>query len=230
MTSTARPRSSALPLENGDRLTRAEFERRYSASPRVKKAELIEGIVHMPSPVRLRQHANPHARLIGWLHQYEAATPGVELADNATVRLDLDNVPQPDVILRILPQAGGQSHDSADDYVEGAPELIAEIASSTASYDLHEKRRVYRRNAVREYLVWLVDENRAEWWGLRDGEYVTLPLEDGLLKSGVFPGLWLDAAALVNGQSAQVLAQLQRGLATEQHSAFAAELSARLGQ
>jgi Uma2 family endonuclease len=216
------------PLENGDRLTRAEFERRYTAMPHLNKAELIEGIVHMPSPVRLKKHAKPHAQLIGWLHQYEAATPGVELADNATVRLDLDNEFQPDVLLRILPTAGGQSDDSPDDYVEGAPELVGEVASSSASYDVHEKKRAYRRNRVQEYLVWLVDERRLAWWELREGDFLELPVEDGLIKSRVFPGLWLNTTALVNGQSADVLKDLKRGLATEEHRAFAAQLRSRL--
>jgi Uma2 family endonuclease len=216
------------PLENGDRLTRAEFERRYAAMPHLKKAELIESVVHMPSPVRLKKHAKPHATLVTWLGTYEAATPGIELADNATVRLDLDNEPQPDVLLRVLPDAGGQSHDSADDYVEGAPELVAEVASSSASYDVHEKKRAYRRNRVQEYLVWLVDEKRLEWWELHEDDYVELPREGGLIKSRIFPGLWLDTAALLNGQSADVLNQLERGLATEEHRAFAAHLRARL--
>jgi Uma2 family endonuclease len=216
------------PLENGDRLTRAEFERRYAAMPHLKKAELIEGIVHMPSPVRLKKHAKPHASLVTWLGTYEAATRGVELADNATVRLDLDNEPQPDALLRILPGAGGQSGDSADDYVEGGPELVAEVASSSASYDVHEKKRAYRRNRVQEYLVWLVDERRVRWWELREDDYAELPVEEGLTKSRVFPGLWLDAAALVNGQSADVLKQLERGLATVEHRSFAAQLRSRL--
>jgi len=223
-------RTGPPPLENGDRLTRAEFERRYAAMPHLKKAELVEGIVYLPSPAHLRQHAEPHAKLIAWLGWYEAATPAVGIADNATTRLDWENEPQPDVLLRILPQAGGQSRDSVDDYVEGAPELIAEIASSSASYDLHEKKRAYRRNNVREYLVWLVDEQRIEWWELREGEYVSLPLEDGLIKSRVFPGLWLDTMALLKGDSAKVLAQLQRGLASPEHAAFAAALSSRIGQ
>jgi Uma2 family endonuclease len=231
LTPPARRSKAGVPtLENGDRLTRPEFERRYAAMPHVKKAELIEGIVHLPSPVHHNKHAKPHAELIAWLGWYKAVTPGVEIADNATVRLDLDNEPQPDVLLRILPKAGGQSRDTADDYLEGAPELTAEVASSSVSYDLHEKKRAYRRNGVREYLVWLVEEDRVEWWELSEGEYVSLPVEDGLLKSRVFPGLWLDAAALVSGQSAKVLAQLQRGLATEEHAAFAAQLSARLKQ
>lgn len=214
-------------LEGGDRLTRAEFERRYAAMPRLKKAELIEGIVFMPSPVG-RLHAAAHAEVITWLGAYRAATPGVELADNATVRMDLDNEPQPDALLRILPAAGGQSGDSKDDYVSGAPEFVAEVASSSASYDLHEKKRAYRRNGVREYLVWLIQETRVEWWELNEGEYVSLRAEHGVLKSRVFPGLWLDAEALVGGQPARVLAQLQLGLESPEHAAFAAELSARL--
>lgn len=108
-------------LENGDRLPRPEFERRYAAMPQVKKAELIEGIVYMPSPVRVRQHGRPHALVMGWLSNYWAATPGVDLCDNTTVRLDLDNEPQPDALLRI---EGGTSRISEDDYIEGSPELV----------------------------------------------------------------------------------------------------------
>jgi len=103
------------PLEQGDRLTRAEFERRYSAMPQVKKAELVEGIVYMPSPVRINKHSRPHAKLITWAGHYEAATPGVALADNGTARLDLDNEPQPDLFLQIVPEAGGQTRNTEDD-------------------------------------------------------------------------------------------------------------------
>jgi Uma2 family endonuclease len=142
------------PLENGDRLTRREFERRYQARPDIKKAELIEGVVYMPSPVHFRSHSEPHGWIIGWLVAYCAGTPGVRLGDNATVRLDRDNEVQPDALLRIEPEAGGSSRISEDDYVEGAPELIVEIAATSASYDLHDKLQVYRRNGVREYVVW----------------------------------------------------------------------------
>src|SRR5262245_51963059 len=114
------------PLEPGDRLTRDEFERRYDAMPRLKKAELIEGVVYMPSPVRHRRHGRPNLHLAGWVAAYEAATPGVEGADNGTARLDLDNEPQPDVLLLIDPARGGQARISSDDYVEDAPELVAE--------------------------------------------------------------------------------------------------------
>src|SRR2546426_7091508 len=96
-TPTSRPRVQppVPPLETGDHLTRAEFERRYEAMPHLKKAELIEGVVLMPSPARLRRHARPHAHLIAWLVQYETGTPGIVVGDNGTARLDLDNEPQP---------------------------------------------------------------------------------------------------------------------------------------
>jgi Uma2 family endonuclease len=220
--------STTPPLENGDRLTRAEFERRYRSMPGLNKAELIEGVVYMPSPGRLNKHAKPHAHLVTWMGTYEAATPGVELADNATVRLDLENEPQPDALLRILPNAGGQSRDCQEDFVEGAPELAAEVASSSASYDLHQKKRAYRRNRVREYLVWLVDEHRLLWWELRDDDYVELAPVDGLLKSRTFPGLWLDTAALLDGRSAAVLEKLGHGLATEEHLSFIDHLRSQM--
>lgn len=151
--------SIILPLEAGDRLSRPEFERRYQAAPHINKAELIEGVVYMPSLVRAKSHSQPHGLLITWLGVYNAATPGVGLHDNPTVRLDLDNEPQPDALLRI--ETSGQSHISEDDYIEGAPELIAEVAASSAAYDLHDKKRAYRRNGVQEYLVWQVLEQNS---------------------------------------------------------------------
>jgi Uma2 family endonuclease len=144
------------PLEAGDHLTRREFEQRYEAMPEVKKAELIEGVVYIPSPVRAKSHGEPHSHIMTWLGVYRAMTPGVQLLDNATIRLDLDNEPQPDATLRIESMVGGRSLLSEDDYLEGAPELIAEVAASGASYDLHEKLRAYRRNGVQEYVVWRV--------------------------------------------------------------------------
>jgi Uma2 family endonuclease len=213
------------PLENGDRLTRDEFERRYAAMPHLKKAELIEGIVYMPSPVRYRHHGVPHALLIGWLVQYAAGTPGVAVSDNSTVRVDLDNEPQPDALLLIDPARGGQAHFSTDDYIEGSPELVAEVASSSVSYDLHAKLHVYRRNGVREYIVWRVLEQAIDWFVLRAGQYERLPVDaDGLLQSEVFPGLWLDPAALVRGDLATVLTIVQQGLVSPEHATFVTRL------
>jgi hypothetical protein len=216
---------AVLPLENGDQLTRAEFERRYEAMPHLKKAELIEGVVYVPSPVRHRQHGAPHAHLIIWLGQYAINTPGVEVGDNSSVRLDLDNEPQPDALLFIDPACGGQVQLSADGILEGAPEMVAEVASSSVSYDLHAKLHVYRRSGVREYIVWRVLEREIDWFVLRDGQYERMLVDaQGLLRSEVFPGLWLDAAALVRGDLAAGLASLQQGLASPEHVAFVSRL------
>ncbi|MEW5959744.1 MAG: Uma2 family endonuclease [Chloroflexota bacterium] len=215
-----------LPLENGDRLTRAEFERRYEAMPHLKKAELVEGVVYMPSPVHFEKHSKPHAQIIGWLVVYHAATPGVDLGDNATVRLDMDNEFQPDALLRLDSALGGTSRISDDDYIEGSPELIVEIAGSSASYDLHDKLKVYRRNGVQEYVVWRVYEKQLDWFQLSEGEYRPLsPDAAGVIRSRVFPGLHLAATALLAGDLAAVLAEVRRGTETEEHAAFSERLA-----
>ncbi len=213
------------PLENGDHLTREEFERRYDAMPGLKKAELIEAVVYMPSPVRHGRHSHPHTRLVTWLGTYETDTPGVEAGDNGSIRLDLDNEPQPDAYLFIRPERGGQVRISEDDYVEGAPELIAEIAASSASIDLGKKFDVYRRNNVREYVVWRVLDRRVDWFINRGGriEPVHSPA-DGIFRSEVFPGLWLNAAALVRNDRKAVQAALQQGLDSPEHAEFVARL------
>jgi Uma2 family endonuclease len=219
------PAAEAIPpLENGDRLTRPEFERRYDAMPGLTKAELIEGKVYMPSPVSI-DHDGPHFDLITWLGIYRVATPGVRGGDNGSLRLDLDNEPQPDAYLMILPTHGGQAGISTDRYVEGAPELVAEVAASSVSYDLHDKLNAYRRNEVREYVVWRVLDRAIDWFVLREGRYDRLPPDEaGLYKSEILPGLWLDAAALVHGDLASVLRSLQQGLASAEHAAFVAQL------
>ena len=214
------------PLEGGDRLRRAEFERRYQAMPWVKKAELIEGVAYMGSPVRQKSHGKPHASIMGWLVCYTAATPEVDIGDNATVRLDLDNEPQPDALLRIEPEAGGHSHISEDDYIEGPPELVVEIAASSASYDLHDKLHAYRRNMIQEYIVWRIYDQQIDWWELHEGEYQHLaPAEDGVVHSRVFPGLCLNIPALLNGDLAGVLATQQSTLNNEDHTAFVMRLA-----
>jgi Uma2 family endonuclease len=211
------------PLENGDRLTRAEFERRYAAMSQVKRAELIEGVVHMPTPVKT-SHGKAHAQLLGWLAAFCAATPHLEVYDNTTVRLDADNEVQPDALLRI--EREGRSSISGDGYIEGPPELIAEIAASSAAIDLHAKMNVYRRSGVQEYLVWQTFESRLDWFELRDETLVPLaPDDEGVFRSKVFPGLWLDAIALLQGDLAAVLKQLQEGLETSEHSELVKKLN-----
>ncbi|MBW4610098.1 MAG: Uma2 family endonuclease [Hassallia sp. WJT32-NPBG1] len=214
------------PLESGDRLSRHEFERRYTAMPHLKKAELIEGVVYVSSPLRFKSHGQPHGDLIIWLGTYKVSTPGVELGDNATVRLDLDNEPQPDVLLLIDEKLGGQAKISEDDYIEGAPELVAEVAASSASNDLYDKKRAYRRNGVQEYIVWQILENKVDWFSLQNDEYVKLEADaNGVIKSRIFPGLWLDMTALLTGEMTKVLAVLQQGLNSTEHQAFVERLS-----
>jgi hypothetical protein len=215
-------------LEPGDRLTRDEFERRYEAMPQLKKAELIEGEVVMPSPVRLEQHGVPHADLIAWLGAYRAHTPGVRAADNTSIRLDLDNEPQPDATLLVLPECGGQAKIDGDDYVVGGPEWLGEIAASSASIDLGKKLRVYRRNGVREYVVWRVLDEALDSFVLRESQFEpSKPDSDGVYRSQAFPGLWLNAPALLAGNLLQVLQTLEQGVATPAHAAFVAQLKAK---
>ncbi len=153
------PQRGIPPLVAGDRLTRAEFERRYLAMPEIKKAELVEGIVYMPSPVRLTRHGQQHVLLTTWLGYYFGKTPGIKhVGDNVTVRLDEDNEPQPDLCLLLPAAAGGAAKVDADGYIAGPPELVCEVSGSTVSMDLNQKLGAYRRNGVREYLVWRVDD------------------------------------------------------------------------
>ncbi|MGG6270021.1 Uma2 family endonuclease [Leptolyngbya sp. AN03gr2] len=214
------------PLENGDRLTRPEFERRYNATPHLKKAELIEGVVYVPAALRFKSHADPHSNLIIWLGNYKIATPGLELGIEPTIRLDLDNSPQPDAALLISESAGGRSRLSEDDYIEGAPELLAEIAASSAAIDLGDKKRAYRRNGVQEYIVWRVYDRAIDWFRLQTGDYVSLPVDDqGIARSQVFPGLWLAIDAMLSGEMQTVLSTLQLGLNSPEHQAFKQRLA-----
>ena len=214
------------PSEPGDRLSREEFERRYHAMPHLKKAELLRGSVYMPSQVRIHLHAEPHAFVLGWLFAHMVATSGVFTADNAIVRLGTEDEPQPDALLRIASDRGGQAEIDADGYLRGAPELAVEIASSSVSYDLHLKRDVYGEHGVREYLVWRVGDRAIDWFVLRGDRYQPLVAEaEGTLRSEVFPGFWLDPAALVSGDGARVLEVLHQGLASPEHAAFVKRLA-----
>lgn len=240
--SPPRPEAAPIPpLRTGDRLTAPEFERRYDAMPHLKKAELIDGVVYipspdfylpggnppeMPSPVSYRKHGKPHAWLMGWLATYNAETPGTGAADNSSVRMDLENMPRPDGALLIEPEYGGRVQISEDDYIVGGPELVAEVAYSSVSHDLHGKLRVYRRNGVREYLVWRTEDDAVDWFVNREGRFERLPIAaDGLLKSETFPGLRLDPAALVARDLPRVFAVLRQGLARPEHAAFVARLN-----
>ena len=218
--------ASLPPLENGDRLPRREFERRYAAQPRTKKAELIAGVVCTTIPVRL-DHAEPHALIQTVLLVYCGHTPGVIGADSATVRLTAHSEVQPDVLLRIDENAGGTARVSADGYLEGAPELVVEVAASSASIDLHDKLRVYQSAGVREYIVWRTHDNHIDYFGLFEGHYKPLPKDaTGLARSEVFPGLWLDTLALCRGDLAAALSRLEEGTNSPAHRHFLKQLVA----
>ena len=225
-TAPARP-SVVPPLQPGDRLTRAEFERRFDATPGLKKAELIEGRVYMPPPVSHVDHSDPHQTLNGWLWSYRVATPHIGGGTDGSLRLDLDNMPQPDGYLFIEPDRGGQVK-IVNGYVYGAPELVGEVAASTASYDLHEKLHVYRRNGVREYLVLRTLERKVDYFVLRDGNYEPLAANDeGIIRSEALPGLWLDPEAFMTGQFARLVEVMRRGLGSPEHAAFVERLARR---
>src|SRR5258708_15653717 len=214
------------PLENGDYLTRAEFERRYSAMPHLKKAELIEGVVYMPSPVSHLRHSKPHALIISWVGVYWDETPGVEGGDNGSVRLDTDNEPQPDAHLIVQPEFGGQVKFDEEGYIEGAPELIVEVAASSVSYDLRTKLPVYRRNEVQEYVVWRVNDRQIDWFIWNEGRYDRVePDERGIFHSRVFPGLVLDSAAVLAGDMKCVSDTQRAALHAPEHVEFIGRLA-----
>lgn len=221
----AAERSRVPPLRPGDRLTAEEFERRFDAMPDCKKAELINGVVYMPSPVIFEDHGGPHFDFIGWLSLYRIATPGIRGGDNTTLRLPLANRPQPDAFLVILPSFGGRVRIDADGYIVGAPEFLGEIAATSENYDLHEKLDLYQQVGVQEYLVWRVFDREIDWFVLRQGRYERLLLtETGLYQSEILPGLWLDPAAFVSGDMVKVAQVAQEGIAGAAHADFVALL------
>lgn len=213
------------PLRAGDNLTRDEFLRRWQAAPSIKSAELIGGIVYMPSPVSV-DHGDMEGDVGGWLNTYKAFTPGTAGGHNTTSFL-LEDSPQPDLNLRLLPEYGGGSWAQAK-FLHGVPELLAEVCVSTAAYDLHQKYDLYEAAGIPEYLAVVVFEQEIRWHLLVDGCYQLLsPDADGLFRSRVFPGLWLDGQALLAGNLRQVLERLQAGLRSAEHEQFVAELTAR---
>ncbi|HEX2751161.1 MAG TPA: Uma2 family endonuclease [Verrucomicrobiales bacterium] len=209
-TPRSRSRKPTVWLENGYRLTTAEFLRRWEALPQIKRAELIEGIVYMPPPLRADSHAEPDALMHLWLGYYASQTAGVKLYANPTLILDRENTPQPDSVLCRIPSKGGRSFVNKEGYLTGPPELICEVSSSSAALDMNAKFAVYRRSGVQEYLVWLTGEKRVSWFVLEGGEYVPLIERAGLLKSRTFAGLVLDVKALLAMNGARVLAVQQR--------------------
>ena len=211
------------PLMPGDHLAREEFLRRWEARPEIKKAELIWGVVYMPSPLSA-DHGKRDVEVGYWLCHYAMHTPGCEAGQNATWYM-LEDAPQPDCHLRIERECGGTSWIE-NNFFRGAPELAAEVCLSSTSYDLHQKRDLYAAAGVKEYVVVLLRERQVRWHRLVGGSYQLLPIgPDGVLRSLVFPGLWLDGQALITGNMLRVLEVLNQGLASPEHAEFLARLA-----
>jgi len=214
-----------LELHSGDRMTREEFHRIYEQMPDDFEAELVGGTVYVSSPLK-RRHGTNHLPLGSLFFAYEGHTPGVESGDNTTILLGEFAEPQPDLYLRILPEFGGQSRTTADDFVEGAAELLSEIAHSSRSMDLHSKQEDYRRYGVLEYLVICLRERRLRWFDLRADKEL-FPDADGVYRIRTFPGLWIHGGALLAKDFQQLMTTLQQGLATPEHNTFVRHLASR---
>jgi len=215
------------PLEAGDHLDQPTFHARYKAMPPVFRAELIGGVVIVPSPLS-RGHGFHHTLVMAWLGNYGIATPGTKAGDNMTTILGETSELQPDGALIIDPASGGQTGISEDEYLTGSPELIVEVASSSASIDLHAKRRDYEQAGVLEYVVVVLRQGVIRWFVLQDGTYQERSADaDGIFRSRVFPGLWLHANALLQLGGVTVMDVLRQGLATPEHAAFVQQLQAR---
>ena len=209
-------------LCNGDRMKQPEFHKRYEAYPDDVKFELVGGVVYMASPLRM-----PHGRYQPFLSfvlmLYQGGTPGVEVADNATVILGEESEPQPDLLLRILTEYGGRSGVTEDEYCQGPPELLAEIAHSSRAIDMNQKRADYEQCGVLEYLVLCVEERELHWFHFPSRRPIR-PDRRGIARSRVFPGLWIDVAALLERDGPRLVAAVQQGLATPAHAAFVRRL------
>ena len=219
-------RKTALPpLVNGQRLDQRTFHERYEAMPPETRAELVGGVVYMPSPMQ-SDHGESSRVVSGWLDRYQRFTPGVEGGDGATLKLEPEGEPQPDHHLGIPRALGGQSYVDDDNYLTGPPELVVEIARTSRAFDLGEKKAEYRRAGVREYVVIELEPNRIHWFIRRGNQFEKLPpAPDGIYRSEAFPGLWLDRSILT-GDRARRDEVLEQGLATPEHAAFAAKLAA----
>jgi Uma2 family endonuclease len=222
--STQTSRTADLPeLHTGDRMTREEFHRIYEQMPEDFRAELIGGIVYVASPLKWR-HGTQHVPLTWLFYSYQLRTPGVETGDNATILLGDECEPQPDLYLRILAECGGQSRITVDEYLAGAPELLAEVAHSSRAIDLHAKRDDYARYGVLEYLVLCLHERQLRWFDLRANREVQ-PDSDGVFRLHTFPGLWIHGEGVPSGDQ-RLMTTLEQGLATAEHAAFVDKLAA----
>ena len=224
---TQKPKKDLPPLMNGDHLDQKTFHERYEAMPNVR-AELIGGIVYiMSSPQKIR-HGYHHRKLGRLTDDYVEETPGIEGCLNSTSILGPNAEPQSDACLFILPECGGQTTADDQGYIAGASEWIGEISDSTESIDLNRKKLDYEKSGVREYMVAALRSNEVFWFSRRRGKFKPLlPGTDGIIRSEVFPGFWLDADAFLKRDGKRLLAALHQGLASPEHAAFVAKLAGK---
>ncbi|HUY36447.1 MAG TPA: Uma2 family endonuclease [Pirellulales bacterium] len=216
--------ATVTPLVAGQRLDRATFHDRYEQMPPGTRAELVGGVVYMPSPLRF-DHGDRDHWVSVWLDRYMEFTQGIAVSHNASTFLDDEGEPQPDVLLRILPEWGGRIRH-VDGYLEGPPDLVIEIARSSRKFDLGPKYLDYERAGVSEYVVVGLEPDEAYWHVRRDERFVRVsPDTDGLFRSVVFPGLWLDAQALFDENRGRLREIVDRGVATPEHAAFVARMA-----
>ena len=221
----ARPKMALPPLKNGEHLDQPTFHARYEAMPPSTRAELVGGVVYMPSPMST-DHGDESRNVAGWLFHYQRKTIGVKGGDGATAKLFKLSEPQPDHHLRIPAALGGRTRVDAGGYLLGPPELIVEIARSSRVFDLKQKKADYERAGVFEYVVVEIDPNRIHWFLRRGARFKKhAPGADGIYRSKVFPGLWLDLQALYAEDLDRLIEVLEQGLATPEHAAFVAKFA-----
>ncbi len=205
MSATERP----VLLESGDHLTREEFHRRYCERPDIRKAELIGGVVYVASPTRYGVHGEQRWLVAQWLSGYTLERENVRGAFDVCVYLTPDSEVQPDAMLFLVPAPPGGASVRPDQYIEGAPQLVVEIAASSASYDLHGKLKAYEQAGVQNYVVWRVYDDAIDWFQLYEDKYRRIEPDDrGVIESVAFPGLRLHVAKLLAGDIRGVLAEL----------------------
>jgi hypothetical protein len=213
-----------LVLENGERLTQREFHRRYQHYPEHVKFELVGGTVYMASPARF-DHGDFDGELAFVLRTYKAATPGVRVAGKVTVILGPDDEPQPDQVALIMPEFGGQCTIDRRGYCRGAPEFVSEVAWSERSLEVSEKRDRYERAGVSEYFVFVIETGEVRWHDFDQGREIA-PGRNGVGRSNVLPGLWIDIPALRDRDTARLTSAVEKGLASPEHARFVRRLRA----
>ena len=222
------PNQSATPPGppvDGDCLSVNEFLRRYLPYRRHLKAELINGLVSLNRGVRADLEDLSNSVIQSWVRSYAGLTPGTRMDVNTIVILAWDTVPQPNIVLRVLSENGGKSRMTDGGTLKDAPELMVDFTTSHQTFDIRDKLGAFRRHGVAEYLVWWANDQKLDWFCLEQGKYaLNLPDSNGVLTSPSFPGLRLNLSALLNRNSAAVMATLRRSLESSEHAGFVARL------